>query len=237
VTLGVDGSPDWRELARSHQRTGVTQKLARLLEYFARQSGYPGQWVQFDAANDAPLFDVGSDEEMDYFLAHLVERGALASRDKPRYRVTVRGWELQAPLAGGGVPGTCFVAMAFHESLNAAYDDGIRPAVETDCRFSVVRVDRVQHNGSINDQIMAGIRGAQFVVADVTLQRQGVYYEGGFAMGLPRMVIWTCQKDDLTKVHFDTRQFNHVVWETPQDLRKRLTARIRGTVSLPATFA
>jgi hypothetical protein len=71
--------------------------------------------------------------------------------------------------------------------------------------------------------------GPELTIEDVTLQRPGVYYEGGFAMGLPRTVIWTCRKDELASVHFDTRQFNHVVWETPSELRERLTARIRRT--------
>jgi len=30
-------------------------------------------------------------------------------------------------------------------------------------------------------------------------------------MGLGRQVIWTCRDDDLKNVHFDTRQYNHIV--------------------------
>lgn len=132
----------------------------------------------------------------------------------------------------GGVPGTCFVAMAFDLTLDPAYDDGVRPAVEA-CGFAVVRVDKVQHNGVVTDLILGEIRRAQLVVAAVTLQRQGVYFEAGFAIGLGRTVIWSCRENNLTNVHFDTRQYSHVVWTTPTDLRAKLEARIRGTVLVP----
>ena len=104
------------------------------------------------------------------------------------------------PLAPGGVPGTCFVAMSFDRSLDPAFDLGIRPAVEDDCGMKVVRVDRVEHNGVVTDLILGSLRAAQLTVADVTLQRSGVYFEAGFALGLPRTVIWTCRDDDLKNV-------------------------------------
>ena len=36
---------------------------------------------------------------------------------------------------------------------------------------------------------------------------------------LGRPVVWTCREDDKDKLHFDTRQFNHVIWTMPDDLR------------------
>jgi len=120
--------------------------------------------------------------------------------------------------------------MAFDDSMDQAYQLGIEPAVKTDCHLNVLRVDRIQYNSSITDKIIVGIRTAQFVVADVTLQRNGVYYEGGYAMGLGRPVIWSVRKDELKKVHFDTSHFNHVVWADPADLREKLAARVKATI-------
>ena len=72
--------------------------------------------------------------------------------------------------------------------------------------------------------------GSRFLVADFTQgetgPRGGVYYEAGFAHGLNIQVIFTCRKDALEKVHFDTRQYPHIVWETPQELRDKLAKRI-----------
>lgn len=50
-------------------------------------------------------------------------------------------------------------------------------------------------------------------------------------MHTPVTVIWSYR--DLRNVHFDTRQYSHVVWTNPADLRTRLEARIRGTVPIP----
>ncbi len=92
-----------------------------------------------------------------------------------------------------------------------------------------IRIDLVHHNEKICDKIMAEIRSSQFLVADVTGQRQGVYFEAGFAMGLGRSVIWTCREDQLEEVHFDTRQYSHIVWKSPEDLREKLANRIKAT--------
>src|SRR5262249_17756507 len=122
--------------------------------------------------------------------------------------LTFEGWESFRP-GRGGAPGTCFVAMAFHSTLDAAYDDGIQPAVQN-CGFNVVRVDKVPHNGNVNDQIESEIRASQFLVADFTLHRAGVYFEAAFALGLGRQVIFTCRRDQIENAHFDTRAYSHV---------------------------
>ena len=43
---------------------------------------------------------------------------------------------------------------------------------------------------------------------------------------------FTSRKDVIDKnlIHFDTRQFNHIVWTTPEELRKRLVERIAPTI-------
>jgi nucleoside 2-deoxyribosyltransferase len=71
--------------------------------------------------------------------------------------------------------------------------------------------------------LLLKIRRSRFVVADVTNQKEGMYFEAGFAMALGLPVIWCCRKDDLDKLHFDTRQYNHIVWDQPSDLRDQLS--------------
>lgn len=74
------------------------------------------------------------------------------------------------------------------------------------------------------------IRESRFVVADVTGHRPGVYYEAGFAFGLTLPVIWTCRSDHRNDIHFDTRQFNHIFWETPEDLKEQLSNTVRAII-------
>lgn len=93
--------------------------------------------------------------------------------------------------------------------------------------------DRLEHNEKIDDTIVAEIKRSGLMVADFTGHRGGVYFEAGLARGLGIPVIWTCHADDLEDLHFDTRQFNHIEWKTPKDLREKLELRILATVGSP----
>jgi len=119
--------------------------------------------------------------------------------------------------------------MWFSEETRAAYEGGIEPAIK-DAGFKPIRVDLKEHNNEIPDEIIAEIRDCEFMVADFTGQRAGVYYEAGFAMGLGRKVIWCCRKNEIDKLHFDTNHKNHIAWETPPELREKLRRRIRATI-------
>lgn len=132
-----------------------------------------------------------------------------------------------------GLSMRCFVAMWFNSTMDKPYFEGIEPAIR-DCGFEPIRVDKEEHSNKIDDQIIAEIRRSRFIIADFTSEpekpRGGVYYEAGFAQGLNIPVIWTCHKDLIGEVHFDTRQFNHILWSSPEDIRKKLVARIGAVI-------
>jgi hypothetical protein len=239
---------DWPEQARAHANSTLPQKIRLLLEWIAKRTGI-AKHIEIDLELLAPFIDAVDWHEVNFLLDHLEGSGFVSTRridvpsrdrapDSPGQRksvvMTVSGWQAVSPVAGTGIVGTCFIAMSFARDLDDAYDRGMVPAIKEDCGFNVIRVDRVEHNDDITDRILAGIRGAQFVVADFTGQRQGVYFEAGFAAGLGRVVIWTCRADEIDNLHFDTRQRNHIVWTGPADLREKLAQRIRATVTLPA---
>jgi nucleoside 2-deoxyribosyltransferase len=92
-------------------------------------------------------------------------------------------------------------------------------------------VDRKEHNEDINDFMIAEIRKSKFMVADFTDHKHGVYFEAGMMMGLGRPVIFTCREDQLGKAHFDTRQYSHIIWNTPEELREKLKRRIQATIA------
>lgn len=135
-----------------------------------------------------------------------------------------------------------FVAMWFDDSLVEAWAKGFEPAI-ADAGYKPVRIDQIEHTDRIDDRIIDEIRRSRFVVADFTHgingtnyppekcgARGGVYYEAGYAHGLGIDVIFTCRKDLMQHVHFDTRQYNHIVWESPYELRDALTARIAAVI-------
>ena len=123
--------------------------------------------------------------------------------------------------------------MWFDKSMNEAYEIGVRPGIEKS-GYMAVRIDRQEHNNRIDDEIIAEIRRSRFVVADFTQgdegARGGVYYEAGFAHGFGIPVIFSCRADCLKRVHFDTRQYNHIVWTKHDELRDAIRNRIVATV-------
>ncbi len=214
----------------------------KVLQYAASKSEHPGAYFRVKDALDYPLFDAASQEESQFLVGHAVASGYLWSRsgDAPRTSLdclvlTVKGWEVIEPLAGkAGVPGRCFVAMSFQEDLDEAYFLGIKPAVEQDCGMLAIRMKELHHNADICDRLLSEIRQAQFIIAEFTGHRNGVYYEAGFARALGRDVINCCRDTDFGGLHFDTNHLNHIKWHTVSDLREKLTDRIRATIATPA---
>jgi hypothetical protein len=222
----------WRAHAEQHAFAPISKKLDLLLRWYEKQSTYAGAWVPADDFRMYPLVDARHPQEVAFLRETLVAQGLLIERpNKPHYesRLSAEGWARLSP-AVGGEPGSCFIAMAFHPSLNDAFENGIVPAVENDCGYRPIRVDRQAHNDAITDRIIAGIRSAQFVVADFTFHRQAVYYEAGFAQGLGRTVVRTCREDHLSSLNFDTRQMFHLKWNEASDLREFLSAHIEATI-------
>jgi hypothetical protein len=221
---------NWERFAAAHSHTSVPAKLRLVLEHLAERSMFPGDIVVLDA-RDYPLFDAAGPPEVGYLVQTLADRQDIGQQVTDlRIVLTAQGWERLEPSGLGGEPRTCFVAMSFKPEMDPAYENGIRPAVD-DCGISVIRIDRIEHSENINDKMLAEIMRAQFAVADFTHHPAGVYFEAGFAFGLGRLVIWTCRRSDFAeKVHFDTRPFNYILWDDENELRTRLTNRIRALV-------
>ncbi|HEY0079493.1 MAG TPA: hypothetical protein VGB73_12850 [Pyrinomonadaceae bacterium] len=149
-------------------------------------------------------------------------------------RLGLEGWKRVSELRKDEVKSNqAFVAMWFSRDLDDAWSEGLKPALEQ-TGYVPLRIYLSQHNEKIDDRIIAEIRKSGLLVADFTGQRGGVYFEAGFAMGLGKPVIWTCREDDVGKLHFDTRQYNHIVWTDASDLREKLMLRIEAT--LPNRF-
>ena len=224
------------------------QRIDRALHAIGRPPasliGNTTRWL-FQAATEC-----GTAEEFQWLTSELQDAGftrTLRFNNDDHVVLTLKGLNR---LETGGEPlvsSTAFVAMWFGADVTAAYDSGIAPAIR-DAGYQPVRIDREEHSDRIDDQIIAEIRRARFLVCDLTcgllldeeaasgetaIARGSVYYEAGFAKGLDRQVIWTC-RNDLIEHHvpFDVRQYNIISWECGKEaeLRERLATRIRALV-------
>lgn len=128
----------------------------------------------------------------------------------------------------------CFVAMSFDENLKQLMGDVFIPAADEADKIRAFRIDHKEHNDNIDDHIIVEIKESRFMIADLTDQKQGVYWEAGFAEGLGKKVIYTCRKDEVDekKVHFDLNHRNIIVWENSNldEFKQRLINRIKATV-------
>ncbi len=147
-----------------------------------------------------------------------------------RYSIGAKGWMRITELLQNKVKfDQAFVAMWFNPGMKEAFTLGIEPALKQ-TGYIPMKIDLKEHNEHVDDEIIAEIRKSGLLVADFTGQRAGVYFEAGFALGLGIPVIWTSRSDEIASVHFDTRQYNHIVWETPEELRTKLINRIEATL-------
>jgi hypothetical protein len=184
-------------------------------------------------------FFLRDQEDLFLILSALENRGLIRLEEEmgetATLSLTLAGWEridaLRTRIPSGF---RAFVAMAFTPELEQAWLRGIRPALEA-TGYVGVRMDEIQHNEKIDDRIVAELRQCGLIISDFTLHKQNVYFECGYAMGRGVPVIWCCRKDEIGKAHFDTRQYNHVTWETPEELRERLVNRIKATLPIRYT--
>lgn len=93
-----------------------------------------------------------------------------------------------------------FVAMPFTEEFEDIYQFGIYAAARR-CGYVCEKVDESVFAGSIVDRITEGIRQAEFLIADLSLERPNVYLEVGFAWGLQKPVIMVAREGQ--RLHFD----------------------------------
>jgi hypothetical protein len=204
------------------------EKQIKLLQNVERKTEYPGKTVKIFPKYDIPLAWASAEEELRYYVQSLIDRNLLRKMSQEigpvplSIAITADGWDYLEKLERNIEKRTqAFVAMSFSEDLKSTWEGPIYRAIKK-AGYKPYRVDAEPHTDRIDAKIISEIKNSRFVVADVTDQKRGVYFEAGYAIGMGLPVLWCVRKDDLDKVHFDTRQYNHIVWETAEDLETRL---------------
>ncbi len=147
----------------------------------------------------------------------------------------MKGWTYFAELSRRVVASrTAFMAMKFNEpTMDRILTSCFKPAAER-AGFTLRPVNENQPAGLIDDQIRAAIRTARFIVADLSHESNGAYFEAGFAEGLGLPVIYTCeaQKFLANQTHFDTNHMHTITWSEDklEEAGRQLTAMIRNTL-------
>lgn len=231
----------WDELLR-HFPSTVSDRLDRCLLLLGKMSIRPGRPVEVDGYTGKMRRATFSEDPlaMDFAL-QTFEADGLVKTTRPKHvdlhaeiTLQLKGWNRIADLErerGRQGGSRAFVAMRFKDEN---CDKATREALEAGIKaggFIPVIINTLEHNGKICDRIVAEIRRSRFLVAEFTSHRQNVYYEAGFAQGLGLPVIWCCPEGEIKKAHFDTRQYAHITWKTPEELTRKLANRIQATIA------
>lgn len=205
-----------------------------VLLYLSTHARSFGAQVPFDIATLYPLFVLLNQEALNNVVQYMLSQRwiALSTGTIAALIILPNGYtrlrELRQTRKGSSKG---FVAMSFDPQLRPTYDEAIKPAIVS-AGFEPIRMDDTPHNDRIDERIIVEIRRSAFLVADFSDPRSGVFFEAGYALGYGLPVIWTCSaaKFDEVPKHFDTRQFNHIRWESIDDLRLQLKTRLLATI-------
>lgn len=210
-----------------------SDKQYLFLRNISRKSKFPGDSVNIFPEIDYPLAWANESREVLFYIRFLVERGLLAlTSDKNDFPsrtdttvsvvITSAGWEYLDKYEQRAIElSQAYVAMSFSKEMNILWEKAIKPAIQ-DAGYKACRYENKRQADKINAKIMTDIKNSLFVVAEVSQQKQTVYFESGYAMGRNLPVIWCAKKNVLESVHFDKNHYNHITWNTPEDLKDKL---------------
>ena len=121
--------------------------------------------------------------------------------------------------------------MQFGEpELDTFVKEVLKPTVE-ETGYELHDMYDASRAGVIDNIMRVKIRDSKFVIADLTHDNNGAYWEAGYAEGLGKPVIFICEKAkfDAKKTHFDTNHCTTVPWSRDDDegFKQRLTATLR----------
>jgi hypothetical protein len=149
--------------------------------------------------------------------------------------LTLRGWDRYEQLQRANPQSTCaFMAMQFNDpQMDRIYTDHFQPLVGA-IGFDLQTV--TPGAGLIDYKIRLQVTASRFVIADLTHENRGVYFEAGYAEGIGRPVIFTCRTDafniEIGRPHFDVNHHYCVKWDDPPfaDQIEELSTTIRAAL-------
>lgn len=214
-----------------------------LVQWLATNSPGPGEPLSLDYDHHGAIVGAKSHSGFSMLIKHLIATGLivgpnqsfLSGKFEAHVALTFAGWDYYETLRlGSATYRKAFMAMKFGDpDLNAILDQVFRPAVKR-AGFDLFKLDDKPKAGLIDDRMRVEIRASDFVIADLTHDNLGAYWEAGYAEGLGKPVIYTCKRSkfEASKTHFDTNHHLTIIWDSdaPEVAGIQLTETIRATL-------
>jgi hypothetical protein len=214
-----------------------------LVLWLARNSPGPGESIQVNYDTHGAIVGAKSHAGFALLVDHLLSAGIvsgphetyLSGQSEAQVALTFAGWDAYETLRiGGATYRKAFMAMKYGDpALDAFLESCLKPAAKR-AGFDLFKLEDRPKAGLIDDRMRVEIRASDFVVADLTHDNLGAYWEAGFAEGLGKPVIYTCERSkfEATRTHFDTNHHLTIVWDSsgPEQAGRQLTETIRATL-------
>lgn len=227
----------------------VAEQANNLVRWLGENLNGPGESESINSDTYQFIIGARTPNGLDLIVGHLFEAHILSGNhtkfldgtSSTEATLTFRGWEYFDELQRGEVDSrTAFMAMKYGDvNTDQLVNQVFRPAV-AQTGFALVRLDDRPEAGLIDDRLRVQIRTARFLIADLSHGNQGAYWEAGYAEGLGKPVIYTCERKafEHEKTHFDTNHHLTVIWdvESPAQAAEQLKATIRATLPDEATL-
>ncbi len=218
----------------------VFEQADNLIRWLGENATGPGESVTITPASHQFIVGAKRTSGVDFLLEHLLDTGLLKGdrvMGGANAELSFAGWEHFDRIQRGAVDShKAFMAMQYGDDrLDGVVRDVFAPAV-AQTGFQLVRLDDQPKAGLIDDRLRVEIRACRFLIADLSHGNKGAYWEAGFAEGLGKPVIYTCERKvfEEEQSHFDTNHHLTVMWDVDdlQPAAELLKAAIRAT--LPA---
>lgn len=212
-----------------------------LIRWLATNVPDLGETVNVNFDKHGSLIGSKSRAGFEMVVEHLITSDLIKGRILPggglaaNVTLTFKGWAHYENLKlGGKVYRKGFMAMKYGDpELNDMLESVFKPAAKR-AGFDLFKSDDIPKAGLIDDLMRVGIQSADFLIADLTHDNPGAYWEAGYAEGLGKPVIYTCEKSkfESEQTHFDTSHHLTIVWDKADRKSSgvQLAATIRATL-------
>lgn len=228
------------EAVLKHPLPRPREQADLLVRWLAQNLPGPGEPEMVGFATHGSIIGAKSPAGFALVLNHLVATGLVAIKvqagpGEALVALTFDGWEHYERLREGGVVyRKAFMAMKFGDAqLNRVLEDVFKPSVKR-AGFDLIKSDDEPTAGLLDNRIRVQIQASDFVIADLTHDNLGAYWEAGYAEGLGKPVIYTCEKARfaLAQTHFDTNHHLTILWDAdaPEAAGIELAATVRATL-------
>lgn len=200
----------------------VPRKTDKLLLALGALTKTPGQKIEINDERDCPLAYAKDRRELQYYLRYLIKPGFLEAPNNVSVSpviITPQGWTRISDLESKGAESKqAFVAMSFLSQYDELYE-AIKDSVDmAGMEYKASRLDDPQDPELIDYALIARMRESRFLIADLSQNNHGVYYEAGYMRALGRHVIYTCKDLDengcLVDLPGETLHFDVTHWPT-----------------------